>query len=134
MRWPEVVEALIGAVEADPTLSAIFGAAVYKSGDRNLEVPSMEWTLISDTEGEKFNALRIQWDVFTRTDGELVAAERMLRFLFHHDVPTEIGGIPMWAQYTSRSDVPGLRDGIRGSSTDFVFTPIRTRYVRADQS
>jgi len=134
MRWPEVVDALLFAVNADDVLSAIFGPNVYRAGDRDLRVPALEYSIISDVENERYNPLRIQWDVFVRRDSDLVAAERMLRFLFNHDLPTVIAGVPMWAEYVARSDIPGLRDGIRGSSTDFRFTPVRTRYVRAEDS
>ena len=131
MRWHDVVPALLDTVEADPVLTGIFGTAVYKSGDRDLRVPSMEWTLISDVEEENFNPLRIQWDIFVRRDVDLVNAERRMRGLFHRDLPVEIGGIQMWSQYAARSSIPGLQDGIRGSSTDFTFTPVRSRYVWA---
>jgi hypothetical protein len=131
MRWPEVVTVLLDTVEADPVLSGIFGVDIYRAGDRKLKVPALEYTIISDTEEENFNPLRIQWDVFVRMDADLVAAERRLRRLFHHDLPTEIGGITMWAEYVARQDMQGLMDGIRGSSTDFRFTPVRSRYVWA---
>jgi len=131
MRWPEVVLAIIAEVEGDAVLSALFPDAVYRDTDRNLDVPSLTWSLISDVEEERFNPLRIQFDIFVRTDSEQAAAEAALRRLLHRDVPTVIGGVPMWSQYASRVNAPGLRDGIRGSSSDFIFTPIRTRYVRA---
>lgn len=135
MRWPAVVGAVLAELGADLTLAEIFGAEVYKSGDRDLSAPSLEYTVVSDVETERFNPIRIQFDVLVRTDADLVAAEVRLRALFHHDLPTEIGGLTMWAEYSgSRMDLQGLPDGIRGSSTDYFFTPVRTRYVRAVES
>ena len=135
MRWPDVVPALLDLLEADAIIEPIVGPAIYRTGrDRDFRVPSIEYTVISDVEEERFNPIRIQWDTFTRTDADLVAIERQMRRLMHHDVPTEIGGIGMWSQYVSRQDIPGLEDGIRGSSTDFIYTPIRSRYVRAEAS
>ena len=130
MRWPDVVLAIIAEVEADAVLSALFPDGVHRAEDRNFVVPSLVWSLISDVEDENFNPLRIQFDVFTRTDTEQAAAEAALRRLLHRDTPTVIGGVPMWSQYASRTNLGGLRDGIRGSASDFIFTPIRTRYVR----
>lgn len=135
MRWPDVVTALLDTLEADAALSAIIGTAIYRSDDhRDFRVPSMEYTIISDVEEERFNPIRIQWDVFVRTDAHLIVCETRLRALMHHDLPTEIGGVKMWSQYAARQETQGLGDGIRGSSTDFVYTPIRSRYVRADDS
>ena len=131
MRWDHVVEATLQAVESDPILSALFGNHVYRSGDRDFAVPSLDWTLFSDVETDRFNPLRILWDVFTRADEDQISAERALRRLFHRDLPVVISGVRMWAEYAGRVEIQGLPDGIRGSATDFVFTPIRSRYLRA---
>lgn len=134
MRWPDVVLAIIAEVEADAVLSALFPDGVHRAEDRDFVVPSLTWSLISDVEEENFNPLRIQFDVFTRTDAEQAAAEAAIRRLLHRDTPTVIGDVPMWSQYASRTNIGSLRDGIRGSASDFIFTPIRTRYVRDDAS
>jgi hypothetical protein len=132
MRWPDIIEAVVGAISSDELLSQIIGENVFASTDRDLVVPSIAWTVISDVETERFNEITVQLDVFTYRDADLVAVERSLRFLFDHDLPVEIGGIRMWAQLARRSSMFLMEDSTRGSSTDYTFTPIRSRYLREE--
>lgn len=130
MRWHILVPILLSIIETDSVLSGVFGSAIFESGDRDLEVPSLEWARISDSETERFNPIRLQFTIFTRNNADKVAAELRLRRLFHRDVPQRLGGIQLWTQLAGASHpVEGLVDGIKGSTLDFLFTPVRDRYV-----
>lgn len=141
MRWPDVWQAIVAEIEGDPTMVSIIGEdGVFKdadgSGNEDFTVPALHLKLVSYVFEENFEQVRIQCTLLTRTDEDLVAGEQRLHQLFGLDTVGVIGGLELMCAYgNSRSDVQGLPDGIRGSSTDFVFRPERSRYVwAADES
>lgn len=129
MRWDTTIRAVMAVVEADPELAALYGGAVRLSGSSSIETPLLEFTLISDTEGEQWAPVVLQIDQWTETAEALRASERRLRQLFHLEVPALIGGVSMWAQYID-GDAIGApnRDGFFGRAMRFQFTPLRERY------
>lgn len=133
MRHPEVILAVVPVVETHPVIAGIVGAdGVFKDGDRDLVVPSLQYKIIGLVQTENWEPCRIQWTAFAYTDDDLFAIELALAELFGLDGVGVFSGLEMMAHYGNfRSDVEGLADGIRGSSTDYVLTPVRSRYVRA---
>jgi hypothetical protein len=131
MRWPDVADAVIAALEADDDVAAIVGGSIYLQGNREWEVPSVTMVLIADTEEERFAPVEYQLDLYTKTMPSLVMLEAAVRRVLHHDVHTEVGGLRMWSEFTAgRSFFGPETDQYFRRSLDFRFTPIRSRYVR----
>lgn len=132
MRYDHVIRATMATALADAVLAAIYGDGVRLSGSSRLEVPVLEVTLVSDTEGEQWAPVVLQWDQWVASMADLRASERRLRQLFHLEVPAVIGGVAMWAQYVD-GDAIGApnRDGFFGRAVRFQFTPLRERYDQA---
>jgi hypothetical protein len=129
VKWDYVIAEAVDLAAADAALVGIFGTAMYYAGSRTYAVPSLEHQLITETEGELWNPMIVQWDIWTRTMAETLTAERRLRVLFHQELPITIGGMPMWCQY---EDGEGLstpdRDNVYGRAVRFRFTPLRSLY------
>lgn len=129
MRWDTTIRAVMAAVLADSALAAIYGGAVRFSGSSSIAVPLLEFTLVSDTEGEQWAPVVLQLDQWVESADLLRESERRLRQLFHLEVPAEIGGVLMWAQYVDGDSIGAPnRDGFFGRAARFQFTPLRERY------
>jgi hypothetical protein len=129
VRLYQVVDGVLGAIENDATLALLFGSRVRQSGDAPIESRVMEWSAIGDTEGELYNPVLIQFDLFTESSALMVEAEVALRRLLHHDLPVELGGVGLWSQFQARREIPDTPKGILGVSQDYLFTPLRTKYA-----
>lgn len=136
MKWDVVLERVRGAIQANPILDGLFpGARLRMAGPWSLErlpdMPLLEHSLIADSETELWAPCVFQFDIFARTIDEVLLAERILRRLFHQDMPIDLDGLSMWAQYTPGGEAPLAspdRDGFFGRAIRFTFTPLRERY------
>lgn len=125
MKWPEVVTALVTALEADAELLATLGGSprIYPSDDPHAgALPSVAYTLITDTEAENFEDVRLQWDVFGTAD-EVVTIERRLRALVASRSPGVIGGLAMFAVFLSGRSLPAPEPGTAHRSFDVLYSP-----------
>lgn len=99
------------------------------------QCPLIEYTIVSQVDTERFCEVRSQWDLFARTDAQLVTMERVLYRSFNRDIGASIGGLGMVeSRYQERREIVGLPDGIRGASMEFLQKPARLRYVRPADS
>lgn len=134
MRWDVAVAAWLVPVKEDSAVQDLLGTVpeFNLAGERDYEVPSLEYSLISPAVlfQEVYWRTLIQLDMWTKTLEDLRALERALVRLLHFDVPVEIGSIPMWSQMQP-GGVPlaGARDGVFGRSIDFHVTYLRDRYT-----
>lgn len=131
MRWDVIIDAWLGLATADSVVQSVLGTSpeIWMAGEREHEVPSLEWSLISDTEGENWEVTGVQLDPFVRSIADLTTLEGALRRLLHHDTPITAGTHELWSQLTGGGPLPGLDDGIIGRHIDFRLTYLRGRYV-----
>jgi hypothetical protein len=130
MRWPEVLEAIATEAAGDSVLELIYGDAIRQAGSAEYAIPSLEHTLIADSEVEQWAPHTVQWDQFCATQAALIESERALMRLFNHDVPVEIGGLMMWSLFLEGAELSAPdRDGVHARAVRFRFTPIRERYT-----
>lgn len=130
MNWDTALPAILTKVEANADVQSVLGdpPALYMAGEREFEVNSCEWQIISDTELELFNPILTQWDLWCRTMDELVTLEKALRSELHHDLPVMFGAVGMWSELVGARVLPGAGgagEGIHNRSLDFRFTPVR---------
>lgn len=130
MRWDVVVDAWLGLVTSDTDVQSVLGEypEFWMAGDREHEVPSLEYSLISNGEGELWEVSDIQLDLFTRSIADLVELEKALRRLLHHDLPIEVSTGPMWSQFRGSRGLSGPSDGVLRRGLDFRLTYLRDRY------
>lgn len=128
MRWPAVVAALVTAAEADAAVLAALGGEphLYPSDDtRAGRVPSVGWTLVSDTEAENTERLLVQWDVFARSLEEAIAIERALRRVVSAEGISTVGDVRMWMQFGGGRRHPTPERGTVHRSFDVLCQPAR---------
>lgn len=144
MRYDDVVTQVLQLVAGDATIEGIIGAALYESGERDFEIPSLEWTLIVEIpELEVYHTIQLQFDPFARTKADLLTLQGRLYQLLHKEMNTTLdapfssgfsSGFGPVAVYLIRSRLLDIRSsptkaGLHTGSMDFEFTPIRERYL-----
>jgi hypothetical protein len=130
MMWDHVMERIVTLILADPVLAGIFGDHLRMAGSGKSSVPSIEYTLITDTEGELWTPISIQFDLWTTSAVDSRTAERKLRGLLHHDLPQSIDGLTLWTTYTDGSPLATPdRSNFVGRALRFHFTPLREQYA-----
>jgi hypothetical protein len=129
MKWLDVMNAAVATVVADPELALIYGEKIRMSAAKEFEVPALNFDLVADAEDEVFATVVLQFDQWCETLVDLAQSELRLRRLFHRDLPTDFGGLTMWAQYVDGEalSVPD-RDGYFARAIRFRFTPLRDLY------
>lgn len=134
MRWDDVIEAVMDALEADADVVAFLaGNAISRASEQEFEKNRIEYTTITNFEGENWETLLVQFDIMGERNrtGELLDAERAIRRILHQDLPITIGGVNMFSQLTAARDLPGAGDRVVGRSLDFRFEVTRSRYHRS---
>jgi hypothetical protein len=132
--WDAVVAEWLALLRECPDLMAILGTdgqfRVYPSqaAPRPIEIPSVEYTLISDVEPSLFNPITMQVDIFARATSAYTI-ERLLRSLTHRDTSRVLGGMRLWMRYLD-SRTHGYPDkGVLHRSLDFHLEPLRALYA-----
>lgn len=132
MRWHAVIEAVSRRASGDAALIAIFGTVIRKSGRQEFTVPSLEYLLVSvPRPGELWAPCTIQFDIWTDTLDDTIAAAVALDRLFDHDRVQVIEGVSMWA-YVAEPSVTlegPLRENQHGQASRFRFAPIRAKLL-----
>lgn len=131
MIWDDLLERIVTIVNADAVLLEVFGSSMRMAGTAEHAVPSLEWTMITDSEGELWSPHVIQFDQWSLDLEEVIRSERRLRALFHQDLPVRLGGdLLSWAQYVDGEVLATPdRNGFAGRAVRFRFTPLRERYA-----
>ncbi len=132
MRWDAVIQAVSNRAAEDAALIAIFGTTIRKSGRQAFAVPSLEYLLVSvPRPGELWAPCTIQFDIWTETLDDTVAAAVALDRLFDHDRVQIIEGVYMWAHVSEPSvTLEGpLRENQHGQASRFRFVPIRAKLL-----
>ena len=139
MRWDAVLTAAVAALKADAALvTALGGARVYDSrAPRDLVIPSVTWTLVSDVEEEVWERIVVQFDIWSRPsiapaiDARTRAAtiERRVRRVLHSDVFRALGGVVMATLFQEGRDHDDPDPEVVHRSVDFRFEPFREKYV-----
>lgn len=133
MRWDFVVEQWIARLNADPALLSVLGGGnlIYPAqASRPVTVPSIEYLVSSDTEGELFNPITVVVDFWARGIKKSAQIERRIRLLTHSDVGQDVGGERMWLQYQDgRTLEYPKEEGVVHRQLEFLFTPMREKYA-----
>lgn len=131
MRWNTVIPAWLGLIEANSDVQSVIGdpTALYQSGDREHEVPSMEWTLIvPGLEAEVFETALVQLDFFTATMADLETLQEATRSEVHKDLRITAGGILIKTRFAGGRPLPGAKKGTHAGSLDFELEYVRSRW------
>lgn len=135
MMWDQVLERLRVLMLADSALAAIFAERMRMATFTGLPFsptePTLEWSLIADTESELWAPCIIQFDLWASEMEQLIAGERRLRTMFHQALPFDIGdGVRVWGEYNDGTILASpSRDGFAGRAIRFRFTPLRSQYA-----
>lgn len=132
MRWDEIIPAWIDRIESNDDVASVLGdpPALYMAGEREHEVPSLEWTLLTPgLEGEIWEVCLIQTDLFTRSMDDLRTLSSGLRAAAHHDLRITVGGHEIWSRLDAARTLQGAQDGIHNVSYDFRLEFLRSKYA-----
>lgn len=129
MRWDDVLQVVGAAAAADLVLGSLYGGAIRQAGSEAYVTPSLDYTLIGDSEEELWAPHIVQFDQWCPTQAQLILSERALRRLFHRDIPVTYGGVGMWANIEEGMPLSAPdRDGVHARALRFKFSPLRERY------
>ena len=132
MRFDSVMQAVSKRAADDSVIQSIFGATVRLSGRQAFTVPSLEYLLVTVAKpGELWAPCTIQFDSWTDTLDDTMAAAKALVRLFDHDRVQVIEGIYMWAFVAEPSvTLEGpLRENQHGHASRYRFVPIRGKLL-----
>lgn len=131
MRWDVIIPAWLDPIKADSDVRSVLGnsPALWMVGERDYDVPSCEWQLIADTEGENYEVTLVQLDFFVHKLQDVQTLERTLRRLCHHDTPITLDGHELWSQLVGGGPLQGPDDGVLRRRLDFRLTYLRSRYA-----
>lgn len=131
LMWERVMKRVLAVINADVVLQEIYDGHVRMMGSGTLQVPGLEWLLVSDVEEELWAPIIVQFDQWTPTASLVRASEFRLRALFHCELPIVLGGdMVMWSQYSDGSQLATPdRAGFVGRASRFQFTPLRRQYA-----
>lgn len=131
MNWYEVWTNVAAAVLADDEFAAVMGTALYLAGSRAVEIPSATALLVVDTESEVWAPAEWQFDLYTRSMEELMAAEKALRRILNQPLQVTLGDAKVTCEFLSGQLLHGPeRDPYFRRLLEFRFTPVRSRYYR----
>lgn len=128
MKWDVVLEVVCGLVEADTDVASVLGAsspALFMVGDRDHQVPSVQWQLLTDPQGEVWGDARTQWEIFAKSVDQVRTLERGIRRVLHRDVLFVAGGHQLISRMTGGAGPSGPHDGQVYRRLDFT-----TQYIR----
>lgn len=135
MRWDQTCEAWTARLTADAPLESILGKAgrIYAAqAARPVTIPSVEYLLVSDREEEWLNPIGVQVDFWARGLRKAAQIERRIRLLTHSDVAQYLDGERIWMQFLDARTVEYPAEaGVVHRILDFMFTPVREKYVTA---
>lgn len=125
--WADAMPPLLDLVEADADVQAVLGSppALYMLGDRDHQVPSVEWSLLADAQGEVWGAALAQFDLFTQSMADMVRLERGLRRAAHREVLFVADGHQLISRLVGDGNLTGPNDGVVRRRLDF-----RVQYIR----
>lgn len=133
MRWDDVAQAIVTALNADAGLTtALGGQHVYPgSAARAHRVPSVEYVVIFDRYSESLNPMLFQIDYWAKGTAQGVAIEERLRAVLHSDVRRTFAGVDCATLYDDSRTHDHPEAGVVHRSLDFRFEPVREQYEPA---
>jgi hypothetical protein len=130
MMWDEVMSRIATEIENDATMTRIFQGHFRHAGTSEMQIPGIEYTLLSDTETELWAPMLVQFDLWTAKAADCRAGERKLRGMFQQNRTIELDGVTMFSEYSDASDLMTPdRSGFVGRGVRFTFTPLRQQYA-----
>jgi hypothetical protein len=129
--WDVVTEDWLALIVADSALQSVFGGTVQfnmATSTVPVTIPSIEYLLIFDLEGENFNRWGLQVDFWTHTSTQARTIERRIRLLTHRDTAWELNGRRIWSRLTDARTIEYAREkGVIHRSLDFEFEALRSK-------
>lgn len=134
MMWDHAMERILDLIRNDPAMTAIIGDQIRMAGPNDQAIPGLEYTLLTDTEGELWAPMKVQFDLWTANAAIARQGERRLRQLLHHNLPQTLGDMRLWMQYRDAASLATpSRSNFVGRGLRFEFTPLREQYAGLDQ-
>lgn len=133
MRWDFFIQHWTARLLNDNALVSVMGRADFitpAQSSRPVEVPSIEYTLVTDTESELWNAVTIQVDTWAKGWVKSAQIERRLRIITSLDVGQDLGGERVWIKHQDSRTIDYNTDTKTVHRThDFLFEAARGKYV-----
>lgn len=132
MMWVEIMTRVVNEIEAHPVLGPTYSGRVRKaSPGGEQQVPGIEWSLIGDTEGELWEPIIVQIDVWYTESDTMIESERIIRSMLPRDLPFKLGGdLTVIASFEGGVDlaVPD-RANFYGRGLRFRIAALRNQYA-----
>jgi hypothetical protein len=130
MMWDEVMERVLARLKENDTLSGLFGDDFrMASAGAKLKVPSLEYTILTDTTSELMEPFLVQFDIWTEKAADNRTAERIVRSLLHQRTSTRWDDVALIADYMDGSFLATPdRANFIGRGLRFRFMPLKQQY------
>lgn len=93
MMWHEVMTRIVAQIESHSILGTLYAGRVrMASPSGKQQVPGIEWSLLGDTEGELWEPILIQIDVWYTDDAVMIQTEQIIRGMLRQDLPFKLSG------------------------------------------
>jgi len=132
VRWDQILVPWVARLHGDAALTALLGGEyIYPAqASRPVHIPSVEYLLIADIEGEWTNRISIQVDYWVRGLHDAAQVERRLRLLSHADYGQDLGGERLWFQYRDSRAVEYVASpGVVHRILEFDVECVREKYA-----
>ena len=132
MRWDSVVVGWLARLNADAALTqALGGSHVYPAqASKPVRIPSVEYLIAYDTEGEWTNRIGFQVDYWATGVHQAKTIERRLRRLTHYDTAQYLDGERLWFRYVNGRTVEyTAAPGVVHRILDFECECVREKYA-----
>lgn len=128
----QLMKGWLARLNADEELEDLLGGTgriVVASASQAVTIPSVEWMLYGDTEGESFNRVFVRLDLFIKGAVLCGDVEARIRAISHRDTSQMIGTIRGWIRYLDKRDMDfPSQPGVVHRALDFSLEAVRTKY------
>lgn len=132
MMWDDVMTRVLALLDTNATLHDLFGGKMRMvSEGSKLEVPSLEYTILTDTNAELFEPMLVQIDLWTLRADQNRLAERIVRNLLDQRTSVRWTDVVALSEFTDGAflSTPD-RAGFIGRGLRFRFTPLKQQYAQ----
>ena len=128
MDYHRIADPLLDLLEADADLTAIIGTAIYMAGERDFQVPSIEWMVISETHDEDMGDVLVQVDLFSYDADQLATMQSVVQRHWDNRART-LAGVYIESSFEGGGTLPGADEGVHAHFLTFRHRTVRERYI-----
>lgn len=127
MRWDDTINAVLGRLRSDTTLTDALGGDRITRADTSAtpQIPGITYQVTSSRRGENEETVFTRWDLRAPTLAEVVTIEERLHADLDRTGMETLSGLPMWLEHVDAWDVPEAGAGVVQRTVLFRFRVLK---------